>query len=115
VKSLIFIEATFNNSNIGGQLTYIQKMYILSIYINKEIIMQAYIQKWGNSLGLRIPMQLANQLKLHPGSLVILAIEQGRIIIQSPKYDLEMMLNDITEINQHHLILDDDQKGNEEW
>ena len=77
--------------------------------------MQAHIQKWGNSLGLRIPMQLAKQLKLHQGSPVTLEIEQGRIIIQPPKYNLEMMLKDITPKNQHHQILDDEQRGNEEW
>ncbi len=77
--------------------------------------MQAHIQKWGNSLGLRIPMQLAKQLKLHQGSSVTLEIEDGRIIIQTPKYDLDMMLKDITPENRHHQILDDEQQGNEEW
>lgn len=77
--------------------------------------MLAHIQKWGNSLGLRIPMQLARQLQLHQGSSVTIEIEQGRIIIQPPKYDLETMLKDITPENQHHQILDDTQRGNEEW
>ena len=77
--------------------------------------MQAYIQKWRNSLGLRIPVQLAKLLKLHQGSPVTLEIEKGRIIIQAPKYDLEMMLKDITQKNQHSPLLEDEQKGNEEW
>lgn len=77
--------------------------------------MRTYIQKWGNSLGLRIPMQLAKQLKLHPGSPVTLEIEQGRIIIQPSKYNLDAMLKDITQNNQHHPIFEDEQQGNEEW
>lgn len=77
--------------------------------------MQAHIQKWGNSLGLRIPMQLAKQLQLHPGSSVTIEVKNDQMIIQSPKYDLEMMLKDITPKNQHHLILDDGQHGSEEW
>ena len=77
--------------------------------------MQTHIQRWGNSLGLRIPMQLAKQLQLHPGSSVTIEIEDNRIIIQSPKYDLDKMLKDITPENQHHLLLDGKQKGNEEW
>jgi len=77
--------------------------------------MQAHIQKWGNSLGLRIPMQLAKQLKLHQGSPVTLEIEDDRMIIQSPKYDLDTMLTCITPANRHHQILDDKQQGNEEW
>jgi antitoxin MazE len=77
--------------------------------------MQAHIQKWGNSLALRIPIQVAKQLKLHQGSPVTLEIENGRIIIQTPKYNLDMMLKDITPKNRHHQILDDEQSGNEEW
>lgn len=77
--------------------------------------MQAHIQKWGNSLGLRIPIQIAKQLQLHAGSSVTLEIENGRIIIQSPKYDLDAMLKNVTSKNLHHQILEDRQLGNEEW
>lgn len=78
--------------------------------------MQTRIQKWGNSLGLRIPMQIAKQLQLHSGRLVNIEIENGRIIIQSSKYDLDQMLKDITPQNLHHHILDDEQQlGNEQW
>ncbi|MDP1834888.1 MAG: AbrB/MazE/SpoVT family DNA-binding domain-containing protein [Chlamydiales bacterium] len=77
--------------------------------------MQARIQKWGNSLGLRIPLQLAKQLQLHSGSPVTIEIEDGRIIIQSPKYDLDAMLKEIQPKNMHHQMLEDEQQGNEEW
>lgn len=77
--------------------------------------MQAHIQKWGNSLGLRIPVKLAKQLQLHAGTAVSLEIENGRIIIQPPKYDLESMLNGITKDNQHHQMFEDEPQGNEEW
>lgn len=77
--------------------------------------MQARIQKWGNSLGLRIPMQIAKQLQLHPGSTITIEVENNRIIIQSPKYDLDLMLKNISSKNKHHQLLDDEQYGNEEW
>lgn len=77
--------------------------------------MRAHIQKWGNSLGLRIPMQLAKQLHLHQGSPVILEVEDQRIVIQSPKYELGTMLEKITRENCHHQFFDDQQRGNEEW
>jgi len=77
--------------------------------------MHTHIHKWGNSLGLRIPSQLAKQLNLHHGSSVTLEIENGRIIIQPPKYNLDAMLQKITPKNQHRQVLDDGQKGNEEW
>jgi antitoxin MazE len=77
--------------------------------------MEARIQKWGNSLGLRIPMPLAKKLNLHQGSPVTLEIEHGRIIIQPPKYNLEIMLKEINPKNQHRQIFDDEPQGNEEW
>lgn len=77
--------------------------------------MQARIQKWGNSLGIRIPIRLAKQLQLHSGSPVIIEIEDGRIIIQSPKYDLDTMVNNITKQNAHQQIFEDEERGNEEW
>lgn len=77
--------------------------------------MQAHIQKWGNSLGLRIPLQWAKQLNLHQGSTVTFEIDQGRLIIQPPKYYLADMLSEITPQNQHHQMLDEGRKGHEEW
>lgn len=77
--------------------------------------MHARIQKWGNSLGLRIPVGLAKQLQLHSGSPVTIKIKDGQIIIQSPKYELDTMLKEITLHNVHHQVLEDGPKGNEEW
>lgn len=77
--------------------------------------MQARIQKWGNSFGLRIPMQVAKQLQLRSGSSVDIEIEDGRLIIQPPKYDLDQMLKKITSKNRHHQMLDDKRRGSEEW
>lgn len=77
--------------------------------------MQANIQKWGNSLGLRIPMQLAKQMHLYAGSPVTVEIENDRLIIQLPKYDLGEMLDGITFKNQHYQIFDDKKQGTEEW
>lgn len=77
--------------------------------------MRARIQKWGNSLGLRIPIRLAKQLHLHSGSLVTIDIEGDQIIIQTQKYDLDTMLEEITSKNMHHQMLEDEARGNEEW
>jgi antitoxin MazE len=77
--------------------------------------MQAFIQKWGNSLGLRIPLRVSKLLKLHHGSAVTIDIVDGRIIIQPPKYSLDAMLSEITAKNQHNTIFDDNKEGNEEW
>jgi antitoxin MazE len=81
--------------------------------------MQGQIQKWGNSLGVRLPMQLAKQAHLHSGSHVILGIEHDKITIQPSKkpskYNLKKMLNGISKKNLHRPVCDDTSKGNEEW
>lgn len=77
--------------------------------------MQTHIQKWGNSLGVRIPAQVVKKLHLHSGSLVILEIEDGKLVLQVPQYDLDTMVAAITPKNQHHLMMDDQQTGSEEW
>lgn len=77
--------------------------------------MKTQVQKWGNSLGVRIPMHLAKELHLNPGSPIILEIEEGRLVIQTPVYNLEEMLKEVTEKNRHHLLFDDQVVGNEEW
>lgn len=81
----------------------------------KEVDMQTRVQKWGNSFGIRISMQIAKQLHLHPGSPVALEIENGKLVVRNPEYDLNTMMDAITPENSHHLVLDDTQKGNEEW
>ncbi len=50
-------------------------MYILTVYT------MTTIQKWGNSLGVRLPKQLAREFRLMPGSAVLLREEHGRISI----------------------------------
>jgi antitoxin MazE len=72
--------------------------------------MHTHLRKWGNSLGVRIPKEIAKQLQLHFGSPVTIELKNERIIIQVPKYHLNTMLNEITSKNQH-AILDDAQQG----
>jgi antitoxin MazE len=74
------------------------------------------VQKWGNSLGIRIPIDFAKRMNLHPGSAVLLDIDKdNKLIVSPPRYDLDTMLKQITPKNRHHAQFDDTQKGNEEW
>jgi antitoxin MazE len=77
--------------------------------------MQTHIQKWGNSLGIRIPMKLSQHLNLKPGSVVNVLLEGDHLIIHPQKYQLEEMLSKITPKNCHHEIFTDSIKGQEEW
>lgn len=78
--------------------------------------MQTQIQKWGNSLGIRIPKNIANELKLEQGIYVNLDVIENQLLITSEITKLDSLLNEITEENQHHEMLNLDYKvGKEEW
>ncbi|WP_342257160.1 AbrB/MazE/SpoVT family DNA-binding domain-containing protein [Rickettsia endosymbiont of Aspidapion aeneum] len=78
--------------------------------------MQAQIQKWGNSLGIRIPKHLAGKLHFKQGIFVNLEIADNHLIISIEISELDTLLNNITDFNRHHEILnDDDIVGNELW
>jgi antitoxin MazE len=78
--------------------------------------MQTQIQKWGNSLGIRIPKYLTGKLHLKQGTLVNLEITGNHLIISAEISELDTLLNNITDSNRHHAVLnDDDIVGNELW
>ena len=60
--------------------------------------MQVGVSKWGNSLGVRIPREVAEQMGLHAGSRVDVALEGSRIVISRPRprYRLADLLADVT-------------------
>jgi antitoxin MazE len=78
--------------------------------------MSAKIQKWGNSLGIRIPKSVAEKMKLTENSEVEVEHKNGAIIIfpAKRKFSLEELVNQITKENIHH---DEELKseGNEVW
>jgi antitoxin MazE len=58
---------------------------------------QVEIKKWGNSLGLRIPYQIANSFNIAENSQVKLTIERDRLIIEKVdnQPDLDAILDSI--------------------
>jgi antitoxin ChpS len=56
--------------------------------------MQVLIAKWGNSLGLRLPRAVADQLGLTPGQSVEVRAEGDRLVVERarPRYTLEELL-----------------------
>ena len=65
--------------------------------------MPASVARWGNSLALRLPRGIAEQAHLSEGSPVTLAVENGRIIIESarPRYVLADLLAQMTPEHRH--------------
>lgn len=67
--------------------------------------MKVKIQKWGNSLAVRIPKSFALQTEIEQDSVVDLSILEGSIIVKpesrKPKYTLDELLEGVTEANLH--------------
>ena len=64
--------------------------------------MKTRIQKWGNSLALRIPKSLAAAAGLHANSAVALSLVEGAIVVQPVEPQpptLDKLLRGITDEN----------------
>jgi antitoxin MazE len=65
--------------------------------------MDTQIQKWGNSLALRIPKALAAQGNLEQGTPVKVTVENGAVVIrpQRKRKNLQELLAKVTPENIH--------------
>ena len=83
--------------------------------------MKARVQKWGNSLAVRIPKALATETGLGENAEVELSSDNGRIVVaprkrkRKPKYTVEEMLRGITPDNLHGEIDFGPPVGREVW
>ncbi|MBQ1712904.1 MAG: AbrB/MazE/SpoVT family DNA-binding domain-containing protein [Treponema sp.] len=77
--------------------------------------MQAVVQKWGNSLGFRIPSLWAKDNNVKSGSKIEVIAEKGRIIIIPQKKSLDDMMAMVNDDNIHSEISTGHAIGNEEW
>ncbi len=78
--------------------------------------MESTIQKWGNSLGIRIPKLFAKQLDLDDGSQVEVVQEGNKIIIYPYlKENLDQKLKKINKKNLHSEVDTHYISGNEFW
>ena len=79
--------------------------------------MTSVIRKWGNSLGLRIPKGVAEQLSIGPGTTVEVTAEEGRLVIAParPAYTLDQLVDGITPANVHGETDTGPARGIETW
>lgn len=80
--------------------------------------MQTRIQKWGNSLALRIPKAFAVDAHLEDDTVVEVTLEEGRLVVrpaQPPPVTLEELLAGITKNNLHSEVDFGGPAGNEVW
>ena len=80
--------------------------------------MKVQIQKWGNSLALRIPKSFAIESKIEQGSTVEVSLESGKIIVfpvAEPEFSLDELLAGVTAENLHGEIETGASVGKEAW
>ncbi len=80
--------------------------------------MKTAIQRWGNSLALRIPHTYAAETSLSEGSEVELSVKAGALIvrpIRRKRHSLSDLLTRITAVNQHESVGTGQAVGRETW
>ena len=77
--------------------------------------MQTVVQKWGNSLGIRIPSLYVKEFNLKSGHSVEITEEDGKIVIVPRRKELKEMLSRVTEENTHSTVETGGSVGREDW
>ena len=80
--------------------------------------MKASVQRWGNSLALRIPKPIALESGLAEGSVVDLKLRKGVIALipeRRRKHKLHELLSQITAKNVHREVSAGGPVGKETW
>lgn len=80
--------------------------------------MHGKIQRWGNSLAVRIPSVFAKDAGFEADSSVEIMVNEGSIVISprpAPDLTLEQLLAGITDENLHEEVISGPPVGNEVW
>jgi antitoxin MazE len=80
--------------------------------------METRVQRWGNSLAVRIPKPLADEVGLKDNSAVQLSLHDRQLVIVpvlEPAFNLEALLAQVTEANRHDEVSTGPAVGGEVW
>ncbi|MEO8347520.1 MAG: AbrB/MazE/SpoVT family DNA-binding domain-containing protein [Acidobacteriota bacterium] len=79
--------------------------------------MKTRVQKWGNSLAVRIPKAFADGAGLEPASEVEVSLENGelRLVPVRPRWRLDQLLSGVTKRNRHAEVESGPAAGREAW
>lgn len=80
--------------------------------------MQTKIQKWGNSLGLRIPKSFAVEAQVEEGTTVDMSVQNGRLLLRPlrpRRYTLAGLLRKVSRKNRHAEVPAGRPVGREVW
>jgi len=80
--------------------------------------MKTRVQKWGNSLALRIPKSFATEVGLDSDSSVEMSLKDGKLIVfraEKPRFTLRQLLAQVTNENLHDEVETGSPVGGEVW
>jgi antitoxin MazE len=79
--------------------------------------MEIRVQKWGNSLAIRIPKVYADEMNVNQGTLLRINMKDNNLILEptQKKKKLEALLAKVTDENIHDEIETGNGVGNEAW
>jgi antitoxin MazE len=79
--------------------------------------MKTKIQKWGNSLGVRLPKSITEQKSLREGLRVSVILKDDQIVLEPEEEDLSLdsLLSEIDSDNLHNETEWSEARGNEVW
>lgn len=80
--------------------------------------MKTRIQKWGNSLAVRIPRPYAEESNLREDSPVDVQVRNGKLVIvplPQPEFSIEALVEQISPQNRHGEVGTGKPVGNEIW
>ncbi|MBT7204399.1 MAG: AbrB/MazE/SpoVT family DNA-binding domain-containing protein [Deltaproteobacteria bacterium] len=76
------------------------------------------IKRWGNNLGVRLPVGIAREAHLHEHQRVHIEVEQGRVIItplENQQINLEQRLAQFDQARHSGEVMATTQLGTEQW
>ncbi len=82
------------------------------------IYMKTVLQKWGNSLALRIPSTVAAEIAVGEGHVVDLQVTKGRLVVApviKKRYELSDLVAGINAKNRHPETTTGETRGKETW
>ena len=79
--------------------------------------MEIKVQKWGNSLAIRIPKSYAKDIDITQGSVINISKDKDTILLKpkKKKEKLQELLSKIEEVDIHEEIDFGDSAGSEIW
>jgi antitoxin MazE len=91
---------------------------IFNVDTHREGTMRARVQKWGNSLALRIPRSFAEEAGLNEGGAIEMSLEDGAIVVRAIRrgpWVLDELVAEISDENLHDEWDTGQTAGGETW